>query len=191
MEQFDQTQLTVHEANKPPKGVVSFYDVADVVVSAVVTIMLVFTFLFRFAGVQGQSMEPTLYQGEWLFVSSAAYDEPAYKDVVIITQPNAFHEPIVKRVIATQGQTVDIDFLSGDVFVDGVKLEEPYISEPTTAREDIDFPLTVPEGKIFVMGDNRNASSDSRSTKVGMIDARYVLGKVQGRILPLGDWKVE
>lgn len=169
----------------------ALYDVADVVVSAMIIIMVIFIFFFRFAGVQGESMLPTLNDGDWLLVSSAVYDEPQYKDVVIITQPNAFHEPIVKRVIATGGQTVDIDPQSGIVYVDGVALDEPYTREPTYELDDIQFPLTVPEGMLFVMGDNRNESSDSRSSAVGLIDERYVLGKVSGRLLPLGQWKVE
>ena len=136
-------------------------------------------------------MLPTLHDGDWLVVSSAAYDDPQYKDIVIVTQPNYFHEPIVKRVIATGGQTVDIDPVAGIVYVDGEALDEPYTMEPTYTLDDIQFPLTVPEGMLFVMGDNRNDSSDSRSSKVGLIDQRYVLGKVSGRLMPLGQWKVE
>ena len=136
-------------------------------------------------------MLPTLHGGDWLVVSSAVYDEPQYKDIVIVTQPNYFHEPIVKRVIATGGQTVDIDPVAGVVYVDGEALDEPYTLEPTYTLDDIQFPLKVPEGMLFVMGDNRNDSSDSRSSKVGLIDQRYVLGKVSGRLMPLGQWKVE
>lgn len=173
------------------RSTTALYDVADVVVSAMIIIMVIFIFFFRFAGVSGESMMPTLNDGDWLLVSSAVYDEPQYKDVVIITQPNYFHEPIVKRVIATGGQTVDIDPEAGLVYVDGVALDEPYTLEPTYELDDIQFPLTVPEGMLFVMGDNRNDSSDSRSSKVGLIDQRYVLGKVSGRLMPIGQWKVE
>lgn len=173
------------------RGTTALYDVADVIVSAMIIIMVIFIFLFRFAGVSGGSMLPTLHGGDWLVVSSAVYDEPQYKDIVIVTQPNYFHEPIVKRVIATGGQTVDIDPVAGVVYVDGEALDEPYTLEPTYTLDDIQFPLTVPEGMLFVMGDNRNDSSDSRSSKVGLIDQRYVLGKVSGRLMPLGQWKVE
>lgn len=173
------------------RGITALYDVADVVVSAMIIIMVIFIFLFRFAGVTGGSMIPTLNDGDWLLVSSAVYDDPQYKDIVIVTQPNYFHEPIVKRVIATGGQTVDIDPLAGVVYVDGEALDEPYTLEPTYTLDDIQFPLTVPEGMLFVMGDNRNDSSDSRSSKVGLIDQRYVLGKVTGRLMPFGQWKVE
>ena len=92
--------------------------------------------------------------------------------------------PIVKRVIATKGDTVDIDFSTGTVSVNGEVLEESYIAEPTTTQYDITFPQTVPEGCIFVMGDNRNHSTDSRYGQLGMVDTRYVIGKVLMRIFP-------
>ena len=97
---------------------------------------------------------------------------------------------MVKRVIATEGQTVDIDFAEGVVYVDGVALDEPYTSEPTNDREDFVGPVTVPEGYIFVMGDNRNASTDSRSNLVGMIRKEYVMGKSLFRIVPFGNFKI-
>ena len=118
------------------------------------------------------------------------YDDPQYKDIVIVTQPNYFHEPIVKRVIATGGQTVDIDPLAGVVYVDGEALDEPYTLEPTYTLDDIQFPLTVPEGMLFVMGDNRNISLDSRYTEVGLIDVREIQGRAAGRVFPLGEWSI-
>lgn len=173
----------------PDKLAENVYDVADVIVSAVLVILVIFTFLFRFVGVVGDSMAPTLQNGNWLLVSSGRY-EPVQGDIVIITQPNYFHEPIVKRVIATAGQRVDIDLSSGAVLVDGKQLDEPYIAEPVAFLDDVEFPVTVPEGCIFVMGDNRNHSTDSRSTKIGFIDIRYVLGKAKGRCIPLGHWSI-
>lgn len=168
------------------------YDIADIVVSAVIVIFVIFVFLFRIVGVVGDSMVPTLHQGDWLVVSSSSY-EPEAGDVVIITQPNAFNEPIVKRIIATEGQTVDIDYSKGEVYVDGKLLDEPYINEPTTddTECDVQFPVTVPEGYVFVMGDNRNHSTDSRSSMVGFINERYILGEVSARVFPFGDFKVE
>ncbi len=171
------------------KLVSGVYEFADIVVSALLVIFVIFTFLFRLVGVEGQSMVPTLQESNRLLVSSSRY-VPQYKDIVIITQPNIFHEPIVKRVIATEGQKVDIDFEKGIVYVDDKALDEPYVNAPTLTKEGVEFPVTVPAGHIFVMGDNRNWSTDSRSPDIGFIDARYVLGKVEGRITPLGHWSV-
>ncbi|MBR6548641.1 MAG: signal peptidase I, partial [Clostridia bacterium] len=95
--------------------------------------------------------------------------------------------PIIKRVIATEGQIVDIDFETGVVYVDGVALDESYVKTPTNVKFDINFPVSVPEDCVFVLGDNRNNSTDSRSSLIGdhgMIDKRYILGKVVLRVLP-------
>ena len=163
------------------KIAINCYDLASVLVSAIVTIMLLFTFLFRIVGVVGTSMVPTLNDGDWLAIT--AWDKnPTYGQVIIITQPNWFDEPIVKRIIATENQTVDINFNKGEVYVDGVLLDEPYINNLTLNQEDgVTFPLTVPEGHVFVMGDNRQGSTDSRSEKIGFIDENYILGMVKLR----------
>lgn len=165
------------------------YDFASVIVTGMIVIAVVFTFFFRTAGVNGRSMLPTLSHNDMLLLS-AQYRNPKQGDIVIITQPNAFNEPLVKRIIAVGGQTIDIDFDSGEVFVDGELLKEDYIKEPTMERENFEGPVTVPEGFVFVMGDNRNNSTDSRSALVGMIDVRYIYGKVEGRLFPTGDFKV-
>ena len=194
----DKSELTFRE-----KTVINIYDFASVLASAIVTIMVIFTFVFRVVGVSGSSMVPTLHDGDWLIVS--AYDRnPQYGQVVIVTQPNWFEEPIVKRIIATENQVVDIDFNTGAVSVDGVVLDEPYINNLTLNSEGTVFPLTVPAGHVFVMGDNRQGSTDSRSEKIGFIDENYIMGVVKfkpfsvnqstGRGLkfnPLGEWKVE
>ncbi len=164
------------------------YDIASIFYTALVVIMVIFTFVFRFVGVVGDSMNPTLNNNDWLLVR-AVNTEYHQGDIIISTQPNSFNEPIVKRVIATGGQTVNINFVTGDVYVDGKLLEEDYIAEPTKTRQDVSFPVKVPEGKLFVLGDNRNDSTDSRSTAVGMLDERYIIGKVVFRILPIADFE--
>ena len=164
------------------------YDFVSVICTAVLMIMILFTFVFRFVGVTGDSMNPTLYDNDWLLVQTinSGYERG---DIIISTQPNAFNEPIVKRVIATGGQTVNINFETGEVFVDGELLYEDYIADPTTNPEDVSFPVTVPEGCLFVMGDNRLHSTDSRSNAIGMLDERYIIGKVKFRIMPFDSFK--
>ena len=94
-------------------------------------------------------------------------------------------EPIVKRIIATEGQTVDIDFEDGVVYVDGKALDEPYVNEPVHDRENFEGKITVPEGCVFVMGDNRNASTDSRDARLGCVDERYIMGRVYFTLFPV------
>ena len=154
------------------------YEWVQALVCSVLAVVLLFTFVIRLIGVDGHSMVPTLQDGDRLLVlSSLLYDDYAYGDIVVLRKSEFLEEPIVKRVIATEGQTVDIDFESGSVYVDGTLLDESYVNELTFLQEGTEFPLTVPEGCIFVMGDNRNHSSDSRDARLGTVDTRYVIGK--------------
>lgn len=171
-------------AEETPNGKISFlYETVSIFVTALVIIAVLFTFILRFVGVDGDSMNPTLYDNDWLVVT-AINNNINQGDIVISTQPNAFNEPIVKRVIAKGGQTVDIDFNAGIVYVDGTALDEPYTAEPTVTMEGTSFPIVVPEGKLFLMGDNRNNSTDSRSASIGCVDERYILGVVKCRTIP-------
>ena len=155
-----------------------------------VGLLLVFVLLFRIVVVEGPSMRSTLLSGDSLLVlSSTLYHEPKQGDIIVASK-DGFKDgrPIVKRVIAKAGQTVDIDFELGTVYVDGVALDEPYTLTPTNTPEDKSlqaaFPLTVDDGCLFVMGDNRNQSNDSRYPQVGLIDEREVLGKVLFLVFP-------
>ncbi len=153
------------------------YEGTSVLVMATVIIALLFTFFVRFVGVVGSSMNPTLSSGDWVITSETeANYSPKYGDIVVISQPNELEENIIKRVIATEGQEVDIDFNTGAVYINGHEIIEKYINNKTTNYYDVTFPVTVPEGCCFVMGDNRQGSIDSRSTIIGFIDNRYVLG---------------
>ena len=168
----------------------SVYDLFSIVMSSFIIIAVVFTFAFRLVGVSGQSMTNTLHDNDWLLtVNKESYERG---DIVVITEPNYFDEPLIKRVIAKGGETVNIDFTTSTVYVDGVALQEPYTREDFILPkiDDIDFPYTVPEGHIFCMGDNRNGSTDSRSNLIGPLDERYVLGKAIVRILPFGDFNI-
>ena len=149
-------------------------------------LVLVSLLLLRVVVVSGTSMCRTLLDGDYLFVlSNTIYREPQQGDIVVISK-ESFDDgaPIVKRVIATEGQTVDIDFNLGIVYVDGVALEEDYTYTATTRQEGVNFPLTVEEGCIFVLGDNRAVSRDSRSEEIGLIREQEVLGKVIFLFLP-------
>lgn len=164
------------------------YEWAQALVCSVLAVVLLFTFVIRLIGVDGHSMVPTLQNGDRLLVLSSLLDSDyEYGDIVVLREESFLEEPIVKRVIATEGQTVDIDFEAGVVYVDGEALDEPYINEPTYMEEGTEFPLTVPEGCIFVMGDNRNHSSDSRDSRLGTVDTRCVLGKAVFLAFPGAD----
>ena len=148
------------------------------VVTAVLIVVLLFTFGVRMMGVKGPSMRQTLQDGDRLLVLNAPLaGEYRRGDIVIARKDTFSDDPIVKRVIAVGGQTVDIDFHAGVVYVDGVALEEDYINDLTYTDEGTDFPLTVPEGSVFLMGDNRNMSTDSREPRIGTVDTRYLIGR--------------
>lgn len=142
-------------------------------------IMLIFLLLFRVVAVSGTSMNATLLDGDYILLAGTLlYHEPEPGDIIVASKATFDNgAPIVKRVIATEGQTVDIDFENGTVYVDGEEISEPYIYNPTMKNGGVSFPLEVAEGCLFVMGDNRMNSRDSRYTEIGLIDCREVLGK--------------
>lgn len=173
------------KAEKAPRSVRSdIYDWLQCIVMAIVICVLFFSFIVRLVDVVGSSMFPTLENGDKILVSNLFYT-PKQGDIVVFRKDEYREEPLVKRIIAVEGQTVDIDFDLGIVYVDGEPLDEPYISEPATDPENFIGPVEVPEGCIFVMGDNRNASTDSRTTEIGMVDERCIMGKVYFTVFPL------
>ncbi len=164
------------------------FEIFEAVIAAFFVITLVFTFVFRVFSVDGPSMKPTLQDGDKVVVSTMGY-KAQKGDIVVLSSTEGLKKPIVKRVVAVAGETVDINFTTGVVTVNGV--EEHYTDELTTQQFDVAFPITVPEGTVFVLGDNRGVSLDSRSTQVGCVDERLIVGKVLFRFFPLGNWTVE
>ena len=166
------------------------FDWAESLVPALAAVVLVFVFAVRLIGVSGSSMLPTLQDRNYLIVSKLFYD-PKPGDIVVITKEGFLvnsdgrEDSFVKRIIAVGGQTVDIDYDEGTVWVDGELQDASFTYTPTTRRGDMKLPATVPEGCVFVLGDNRNGSTDSRYTLVGMVDERYIVGRVLLRVLPI------
>ena len=161
------------------------YDWIHCLSIALIICVVIFAFFIRLIDVRGTSMNPTLNNGDKMLVSGLFYS-PKAGDVVVFKKDEYDPErALVKRVIATEGQVINIDFDNGIVYVDGEPLEEDYIMEPTTNKIDFIGPQTVPEGCVFVMGDNRNASTDSRKTEIGMVDSRLILGKAYFVVYPL------
>ncbi len=174
-----------------------WYDIIEVCAISVVIVLLIFTFVARLSTVEGNSMNNTLQNGDRLVVSNLFYT-PKTGDIVVFQQSDGyFKEPLIKRVIAVGGQTLKIDFNNWAVYVDGVKLDETYVKRELAAdmnREnfytyygavlDENGVLTIPEGYVFVMGDNRNASSDSRFAGVGLVSESDIMGKAVFRLFP-------
>ena len=170
------------------KALSTFYDAVEVLATVTVFVMLMFAFVVRINVVDGSSMLNTLHEPERLAVSDLFYT-PKQGDIVIIHRIDAapYNHPIVKRVIAVGGQTVDIDFDTWTLTVDGEVVEEPYrFLDP--ARKlltcEYELPVTLGENEIFVMGDNRNGSADSRQIEIGPVDRRTVVGRALARIYP-------
>lgn len=152
-----------------------------------VGLILACTLAGRVIRVVGSSMVPTLHQNDLLLLWSVGYT-PQRGDVIVLRKESFMSYPVVKRVIATGGEHVTVDYTTGTVSVDGVALDEPYINElmvDTGSPNMTVLDVTVPEGSVYVMGDNRNHSSDSRHQDLGTVDERYILGKALFRIFPL------
>ena len=179
----------VKTQEKPQKSRISaFYETIEIIAIALIVVIMINLFAGRMMTVSGDSMYPTLYNTEKIWVSSLGYT-PKNGDIVVVQERNAaLNDPIVKRVIATENQTVSFDFENWKVYVDGKELSEDYINyEDWCAMKSYGCPeeLTVPPGCIFVMGENRNQSTDSRDARVSFIAEDDVLGKVVLRIFPL------
>ena len=168
------------------------YDWMEVLIVSIAVVFSLFSFFFRIAVVDGDSMKNTLHNGEKLFLQELFYT-PKQGDIIVCQDEYfGFEKPIVKRIIATEGQTVSINCETWEVTVDGVVLEEDYVNRKSAPMLGWSYgeSYTVPEGHVFVMGDNRNESRDSRDGLVGAIDERYIIGKVVFRLLPLSKFGI-
>ena len=159
-------------------------------------ILVLFTFCMRVVIVSGSSMFSTLVDGDYLLLINRPLCGELEQGDIVVASMERFKdgEPIVKRVVATEGQTVDIDFRAGIVYVDGVALEEEYTYTPTHLSEGMEFPLVVEEGCLFLMGDNRGDSRDSRAPEIGLVDEREILGRAVFLLMPgtgTGEYTVE
>ncbi len=163
------------------------FEWVQAIVVAIVIAMAIRTFVFTLVNVDGQSMEPTLHDRDRLVVTRLAYT-PEKGDIIIFRPDCDPDRPYVKRVIAMPGETIDINPETGDVSVNGEILDEPYIKERIRTFGTVSFPAVVPENHVFVMGDNRNHSKDSRSQDVGMVSYESIIGKANFRFWPFSDW---
>lgn len=161
---------------------INIYDWVNSIIIAVIAVVVLLTFCFRLIDVDGTSMEPTLINSDKVIVTNLFYT-PDNGDVVVISHGEEYDKPLIKRVIATEGQTLKIDFEKNEIYVDGKLIDEPYIQGETICG-DAPIPEVVPEGKVFVLGDNRPVSLDSRYHEVGLIDVNSIIGKAQVVIIP-------
>ena len=182
------------EVKKPHSYIGDLYDLVEILGTVTVVVMLLFAFVIRLNIVDGPSMIDTLHGRDTLLVSDLFY-EPKAGDIVVIHKINAspYDKPIVKRVIATGGQTVDIDFSTWTLTVDGKEVDEPYRNIDTsypTLTADYAFPITLDDDQVFVLGDNRNCSADSRTNEINLVDKRCIVGRALVRIFPFSGFTV-
>lgn len=167
---------------KPQTLLMAAFEWLDSIISAFIVTVVFFSFVFM-SGIKGASMLPTLHDGDHLLVSHFMY-QPKRGDVVIIKAPGALKENIVKRVIAIDGDTISFESRTGDIVVNDTTLDEPYINQVTREWASWQIPEVIPEGHVFVMGDNRNVSKDSRSSEVKLINKKSIMGKAEFVVFP-------
>ncbi len=177
-------------AAKADGGMANVFDWIKSVIFALVIVIFCLNFFFRLVDVKGTSMVETLQNRDKLIVTNFNYT-PKPNDIVVISHGKEYNEPIVKRVIATAGQTLKLDYENDRIIVDGIVIEEPYLDVSTFCNVEADYeiPEVIPNGMIFVMGDNRGVSMDSRDSRIGLISVDNVIGKAQFVVFPFTDFK--
>ena len=184
----DTSKIQIAVAN-PDGALAGLFDWVRCILFAIAIVIICLTFAFRLVDVEGSSMYDTLYTGDKVIVTNFMYT-PKNNDIVVISHGAEYSKPIIKRVIATEGQRIQLDYENERIIVDGIVLDEPYLYESTFSGNigNNEIPEVVPEGKIFVMGDNRKVSMDSRSTEIGLIDLENVIGKAQFVAFPFDNF---
>lgn len=172
----------------PSKTADFLYDWVRAMLASICVVVLLLTFCFRLVTIDGDSMNNTLINADKVILTTFNY-KPKNGDIVAISHGGSLNKTIIKRIIATEGQTISFDFDKAQVIVDGVIIDEPYIKDPTTQVSNWDIPSFIPEGYVFVMGDNRAISLDSRNSAVGLIPADDIIGKAQVVVVPFNHFK--
>ncbi len=171
------------DKNTKSSAIETVFDFVEVAVFALVMVAVLFAFFIRIVGVDGGSMMNTLQNHDRLLLVKAFYT-PERGDIVVINREN--NTPLIKRVIAVGGDTIEINPETNEVILNGEILNEPYVDESyPTLLFDMNGPVTVPEGHVFVMGDHRDASHDSRKNDIGCVDEDAIVGKAIFRFYPL------
>ncbi len=185
-DKFNDKQFVTQKADG---GISGFYDWVRCILFAISIVVICLTFVFRLVDVEGSSMDDTLASSDKVIVTNLFYT-PKSGDIIVISHGAEYANPIIKRVIATEGQTVKLDYANDKLIVDGIEMDESYIDGSTFGGNigDNQIPEVIPEGKIFVMGDNRRVSMDSRSTEIGLIDVENVIGKAQFVAFPFSEF---
>lgn len=185
VEDFSNNKKDENSANSDGSKVTrACFEWLQAVMSAMIVVIILFTFVFRIVNVHGDSMQNTLFTNDKVIVTSLFYT-PKNGDIITISHGAVYDKPLIKRVIATEGQKLKIDFATGEVYVNDVLVDEPYIKGFTKMNDaNMEIPEVIPEGYVFVMGDNRSNSKDSRNTDVGLIKVEDIIGKAQFVIFP-------
>lgn len=173
---------------EPSKFIVEMFDFFKDFITYLIVIGLLASTVISFTTVDGESMLPTLHHKDFIILSKLF--EPSRGDIVVVHNPGALDKDIIKRVIAVENDTVKFNFDTGEVFLNGEVLKEDYINTSTNLEADWNIPEVIPKGYVFVMGDNRNNSTDSRSKRVKLVDKRDITGKAWFILWPLGRFKI-